>query len=131
MYDNPEIPASTQGIAVIALVLVVLAAFALAPSRDPSKTIPGIPCSVLSETEISGVVGTPVRLVPTTGTTCRYVALNDEASRSVVVTANRAHPRGYHVTVIAPKSDPSVVTQEETRLAGLIHARGTQALARQ
>ena len=123
-YVGPEVPYSTQGLAIIAIIVAVLAAFAFAPPRDPSKVIPGLACSVLSETEISAVVGTPMRLSPTTGTACRYMATEGNTERSVMVIAHRdvtPHPRvTYTVEVIEPEGDVQVASSEKGRLVALI-----------
>jgi hypothetical protein len=121
-YVGPQVPYSTQGLAVITIIVAMLAAFAFVPARDPSKVIPGVACSVLSETEISSVVGTPVRLSPTTGTLCRYVATEASNERSVMVIATREvtpHPRvAYTVDVVEPS--PQLASYEKSRLVALI-----------
>ena len=121
-YVGPQVPYSTQGLSVIAIIVAILAAFAFAPARDPSKVIPGVACSVLSETEISSVVGTPVRLSPTTGTVCRYVSTESNTDRTVMVIARREltpQPRvAYTVEVVEPS--PQLASDEKARLVALI-----------
>jgi len=123
-YVGPHIPYSTQGLSIIAIIVAVLAAFAFAPPRDPSKVIPGVACSVLSETEISSVVGTPMRLSPTTGSVCRYVGTESDKERSVVVIARREltpHPRvAYTVEVVEPEHAVQLASHEKSRLVALI-----------
>ncbi len=123
-YVGPNVPYSTQGLAIIAIIVAVVAAFAFAPPRDPSKVIPGVACSVLSETEISAVVGTPMRLSPTTGTVCRYVATQSDKERSVMVIARREvtpHPRvAYTVEVVEPERAAQLASHEKSRLVALI-----------
>jgi len=102
----------------------MMAAFAFAPARDPSKVIPGVACSVLSESEIANVVGTPVRLSPTTGTVCRYVATESDKERAVTVIARREispHPRvAYTVEVTEPQNEAQLASNERHRLVALI-----------
>lgn len=123
-YVGPQIPYPTQGLAVIAIIVAILAAFAFTPPRDPSKVIPGLACSVISETEISAVVGTPMRLSPTTGTVCRYVGTEAGKQHSVLVIARRElmpHPRvAYTVEVVEPERDVQLASNEESRLVALI-----------
>ena len=121
-YVAPNVPYSTQGIAIIAIILAVVGAFAFVPARDPSKVIPGVACSVMSETEIGAVMGSPVRLSPTTGTVCRYVATEGDQERSVLVIAHREvtpHPRvAYAVEVVEPSAQ--VASNEQHRLISMI-----------
>jgi hypothetical protein len=121
-YVAPNVPYSTQGIAVIAIILAIVGVFAFVPARDPSKVIPGVACSVMSETEIGAVIGSPVRLSPTTGTVCRYVATEGDNERSVLVIASREvtpHPRvAYSVEVVEPNAQ--VASKEQHRLVSLI-----------
>ncbi len=123
-YVGPQVPYSTQGLSVIAIIVAILAAFAFAPARDPSKVVPGVACSILSETEISAVVGTPMRLSPTTGTVCRYTATESDKERSVMVIARREvtpHPRvAYTVEVVEPQQDVQLASHEKSRLVALI-----------
>ena len=85
--------------ALIATVFAVgfCALFALAPGRDPAKVVPGVPCSVLSENAISGVMGAPMRLMPTSGTVCQYVSTAAEDQRTLFVIARHdaAPPHGW------------------------------------
>src|ERR1700681_441830 len=41
----------------LAIFVALFAMFAFAPPRDPTKVVPGMPCSVLSENDISAVLG--------------------------------------------------------------------------
>ncbi len=123
-YVGPQIPYSTQGLAVVAIIVAMLAAFVFTTPRDPSKVIPGVACSVLSEAEISAVVGTPMRLSPTTGTVCRYVGTESDKDRSVVVIARREitpYPRvAYTVEVVEPEHHVQLASDEKERLVALI-----------
>jgi hypothetical protein len=130
-YVGPDVSYTTQGIAIIAIILVIAAAFAFAPPRDPSKVIPGVACSVLSETEVGTVLGTPVRLVPTTGTVCRYVATDGSTERSAIVVARRVltpRPRvAYTVEVSEPDGGTQLAEIERVRLTQLIPRPGSIA----
>ena len=136
MYSRPsydpnaglDVSKSTQGVAAIAIILLIVAALAFAPPRDPSKVVAGIPCSVIPETGISLVLGTPMRLLPTTGTVCRYISTTKDPQRTVLVIAQQGEPRTYKVVVIAPKSDANVIAAQQARLTNLV--RGAQAVAR-
>ncbi|MGH7715258.1 MAG: hypothetical protein ACREML_04595, partial [Vulcanimicrobiaceae bacterium] len=115
-------PYSTQGLAAVAIILAIMAAFAFIPARDPSKVIPGIACSVISETAISAVLGAPVRLSPTTGSVCRYVATEGDEARSVFVIAHpevTPYPRtAYQIEVVEPSVQ--LASNERHRLLTLI-----------
>jgi hypothetical protein len=131
LYDPDrglDVSKSNQGLAAIAILLVIIAAFAFAPQRDPSKVVAGIPCSVIPETEISAVLGAPMRLLPTTGSVCRYVSTSGDVQRTVLVVAHQGTPRSYSVVVIAPRTDAAVVAADQARLTNLV--RGAQAIAR-
>jgi hypothetical protein len=77
--------------AAVATILLagLFAALGFAPRNDPAKTIAGLPCSVVSENEASLVLGTTVRLLPSTGTLCRYVSTGAPLSRALIVVARR------------------------------------------
>jgi hypothetical protein len=80
-------PAEIRGAAAATLVLVLLfIAFAFASRRDPTKLAAGIPCAMLSEDDATTVLGTPMRLMPTTGTICQYVSTGT-SSRALFVIA--------------------------------------------
>jgi hypothetical protein len=68
------------------LLVVLFSVFIFGPRHDPTKVVAGVPCSVLSEQQISEVLGTQMRLMPTTGTVCQYVATTSEP-RSLFVIA--------------------------------------------
>ncbi len=85
--EEPD-PTEFKRAAIATVVLVALfSLFAFVPRADPTKVVAGIPCSVLSEKEVSEVLGTPMRLMPTTGTICHYVSTGDGASRALFVVA--------------------------------------------
>ncbi len=78
-------------LASVATFVALFAMFAFAPPRNPAKVVPGIPCSVLSENEISAVLGTPMRMMPTSGSICQYVSTTSGAPSLFVVA--RRDPR--------------------------------------
>ena len=75
----------------LAAFVALFAMFAFAPPRDPSKVVAGIPCSVLSENDISAVLGTPMRLMPTSGAICQYVSMTSGAPSLFVVARHDSH----------------------------------------
>jgi hypothetical protein len=123
----------------IALLLGLFAFLAFAPRRDPAQTIAGLPCSVVSENTAGQILGTPVRLLPTTGTICRYVSAKD-SERSLYVVArhdddpslgNATHRigdslyvrRGRHTfvfTVVGAGQDEATRLAIERSLAGAV-----------
>jgi hypothetical protein len=76
-------------LASVAIFVALFAMFAFAPPRDPTKVVPGIPCSVLSENDISAVLGAPMRLMPTSGSICQYVSTATSGAPSLFVVARR------------------------------------------
>lgn len=78
-----------QAAAATAALLVLFSVFAFAPRRDASKVVAGVPCSILSEQQISETLGTPMRLMPTSGTICQYVSTGG-AERTLFVVARHA-----------------------------------------
>jgi len=131
-YAGPEPSNTTQGLAIIAIILAILLTIWFAPPRDPSKVVPGISCSVVSETQISAVMGTDMQLLPTSGSLCRYVATNSDVERSVIVVAHRVEsPRPHNaftVEVIEPISQGQSAQTERRRLVALIPRAGTIAV---
>ena len=87
---QPDEPDGTEikRAAIAAIVLVAFfSLFAFAKPHDPTKVVAGIPCSVLSEQDISAVLGTEMRMMPSTGTICQYVSTGAGASRTLFVVA--------------------------------------------
>jgi len=86
-----------------ALLIAIFFFFVLAAPHDPAKLVAGAPCSVLSETEISLVIGTPVRLMPTSGSICEYVSTGGEAQRTLFVVAKSdpAPPYGWPARAVS------------------------------
>jgi len=77
-----------RALAALALFAGFVALFAFAPPDDPTKVVAGLPCSVLSENEVAGVVGTPMRLMPTSGAICHYLPSQTESDAAVFVVAH-------------------------------------------
>lgn len=130
MYErySEDVPPMSQALAVIAILLLITGVFAFGPRRDPSKVVAGIPCSVLSETEIGAIIGTPMRLVPTTGTTCEYVATTSGMEHAVFITVHRngSNKRVFAIAVVGPEGDRAA-QRERARLAAMIRPRAVAA----
>src|SRR5471030_3168270 len=93
---------SRNAVIATAALVAIFGLLFFAPRNDPSKVIAGIPCSIISENAIASVVGSPVRLMPTNGTTCEYVPTGSSAQRSVFVIAHQDSPTvAYHSTANA------------------------------
>jgi hypothetical protein len=71
----------------LALLIALFAVFAFASPRDPTKVVAGLPCSILSEEQISGVLGTPMRLMPSSGAVCQYASTESGVERRLFVVA--------------------------------------------
>ena len=78
-----------KALASLTIFVALFVMFAFAPPRDPTKVVPGIPCSVLSENDISAVLGAPMRLMPTSGAICHYVSTTASGAPSLFVVARR------------------------------------------
>jgi hypothetical protein len=88
-YEEPSAAEKKRAAVASVLLVVCFAVFAFAAPRDPSKVVSGLPCSVLSEEDISSVLGTSMRLMPSSGAVCRYVSTANGPSRSLFVIARR------------------------------------------
>src|ERR1700676_4635113 len=77
-----------KALAATALLIAFGAVFAWAPKDDPMKVVAGLPCSVLSEHDISAVIGTPVPLMPTSGSICQYEPTDTVNGPAVFVVAH-------------------------------------------
>jgi hypothetical protein len=75
-----------RAVAATVLLIALFSIFVFGPRHDPTKVVAGVPCSVLSEEQISDVLGAPMRMLPTSGTVCQYVATTS-GSRSLFVIA--------------------------------------------
>ncbi|HEX3549772.1 MAG TPA: hypothetical protein VHT53_05320 [Candidatus Elarobacter sp.] len=124
--DSPTTPYTSDispkraGIATLLLV-AMFSIFAFAPPRDHSKLVRGIPCSVLSEDDISAALGTQVRLMPTSGTVCRYVSTTNGSSKSLIVIARSGNPHAVVFHVIPQAANDPTVAIEESRLTHMVH----------
>jgi hypothetical protein len=85
--DDPGLKARVFGAIAVIVALCVLLAFA--PKRDATKVVRGMPCSILSETEISAALGAPMLLMPTSGAVCRYVSTGSTATPTLFVIARQ------------------------------------------
>jgi hypothetical protein len=120
-----------------AITIAVAVGFAFAPPRDASKVVAGVPCSVISESQVGEALGMPARLLPTGGTVCQYVATDARAQRSLFVVAHRddepANVSGtnnslsvrsgshtYTVTIVQPATDAATIHAEEVRVARMM-----------
>jgi hypothetical protein len=63
-----------RAIAAVGLLVAFAVMFAFAPPANPANVVQGLPCSVLSENDISAVLGTTMRLMPSNGTICQYAS---------------------------------------------------------
>jgi len=117
-YDSEISPLRAAG--AIALLVVVFSVFAFAPAHDRNKPIAGLACSVLSENEISGVLGAPMQLTPTTGNVCRYISTASYTSPSLIVVARSTQPRTYAFHVVPQTSNDPNAAAQEARLSHLV-----------
>src|SRR6202790_1220997 len=76
----------------IAPILASCARLAFAPRTDTTKVVSGAPCSIVSEDRISAVLGAPMRLMPTTGSVCHYVATGAGSASALFVIARSEPP---------------------------------------
>jgi hypothetical protein len=118
--NESDMSPKRAGIAALLLV-AMFSVFAFAPPRDHGKLVRGLPCSVLTEDEIGSVVGTPVQLMPTSGSVCRYVSTASGPARSVFVVApgGVSHTYAFHVVPRGPND--TAAPAEEARLEKLVH----------
>ena len=85
--DHPDSPTIARVLGAIGAVVALCLVFVFAPRHDATKVVTGMPCSVLSEAEISRALGTQMRLMPTSGAVCRYVSTGMTAAPSLFVIA--------------------------------------------
>ena len=136
-----KLPPGTQAAATFAVIAILVAAFAFVPARDPTEVVPGIACSVLSESDISTALRGSMRLMPTDGTVCRYVSVDGNRERTLIVVARhesspgsgpalfrrgatmfvRDRSRTYGLVIVPTEADSKTAYGEEMRLADLIH----------
>lgn len=110
-----------QGLVVVLLIAAFIMMLYLAPRHDPSKLIAGMRCSVVSENDISALLHTPMRLVPTSGTVCQYVSTDARIGRTLYVVAHGPQSPGGAPAVafkIFPRDgDDPAAAQLEMQLA--------------
>ncbi len=85
--DPVEVSDRTRAIIALALLIGLFAIFAFTPRRDPTKLVAGLPCSILSESQISAVIGRTMELIPGDGNVCHYVSTDAASQRNVFVVA--------------------------------------------
>jgi hypothetical protein len=93
-YYIPEAEGAAESKRALIAAFVLLALFALfayvAP-HDPTKVLSRVPCAVVSEQQVSDVLGAPMRLLPTSGTVCQYASTSGESTPALFVIA-RSNP---------------------------------------
>jgi hypothetical protein len=124
----------------IALLVGLFLLLALAPPRDPAKLLAGVPCSILSESQISSVYGTTMRLRPTDGSVCQYVSTDGQKQAMLFVVARhddgtpstqpntqaltlRHHGRAYTLIAIGDPEHAKLAQFREQQLALLVEGR--------
>ena len=90
-YDG-ESSSKGRALGAIAAIAALCALLAFAPRHDTTKVVGGATCSILSEDQISTVLGAPMRLTPTSGTVCRYVSTAAGSASALFVIARREPP---------------------------------------
>lgn len=114
-YDDPA--ETRKAVVATGILIALFALLAFTPHHDPTKVAAGIPCSVLSESAIGSVLGTQYQLMPTSGTTCQYVATDAGTHRSLIVVARHdtstpAAPPGEDGTPVNGVGDAAVRTAD-------------------
>jgi hypothetical protein len=89
LYANDDPGEARKALIATAILIALFVLLMFAPRHDPTKVAAGIPCSVLSESAIGSVLGTQYQLMPTSGTTCQYVATDSNTHRTLFVVARR------------------------------------------
>jgi hypothetical protein len=115
-------PGELKRSVIASVVVVVAAAVALVvfgPRHDPTKVVAGLPCSVVSESEVGNIFGTQMQLTPSDGTICRYVPTDARHIKSLFVIAQRGGTR-YTVHIVPAGPDDGTTQLAEARLAKLI-----------
>jgi hypothetical protein len=84
---EPDASETKRAAAALAILVAVFSVLAFAHPHDQTKVVAGIPCSVLSERDISSVLRTEMRLMPSSGTICQYVSTGNGSSRTLFVIA--------------------------------------------
>ena len=86
-YPAPERHDSVRATAAILLLIGLFALLAVLPKRDPTKVVSSLRCSIVSESQVSQVFGIRMRLMPTEGDVCHYVASNTSQQADLFVVA--------------------------------------------
>ena len=86
--DHPDSPTIARVLGALGAIVALFAVFLFAPRHDATKVVGGVPCSVLSEAEISTALGSPMLLMPTSGAVCRYVSTGSSGAPSLFVVAH-------------------------------------------
>jgi hypothetical protein len=87
--DHPDSPTIARVVGAVGAIVALCVLFVLAPRHDATKVVGGMPCSVLSEAEISAALGAPMLLMPTSGAVCRYVSTGNTGAPALFVVARR------------------------------------------
>jgi hypothetical protein len=116
----PRRPAEiVRPLVLLALLTGMIALAVLFPARD-DRRVPGLRCSLIPTDAISRIVREPVRLEPSSGNVCRYVARDAHgAFESVSVIALAARRTGASV---APDGTPFVVVARDRHAAAAVAA---------
>jgi phenylacetate-coenzyme A ligase PaaK-like adenylate-forming protein len=85
--DHPDSPTIARVLGAVGAIVALCAVFLIAPRHDATKVVSGLPCSVLSEAEISAALGAPMLLMPTSGAVCRYVSTGSTGAPALFVIA--------------------------------------------
>jgi hypothetical protein len=130
-FDSLTVPSGSgdlypmrRAIAAVAILVAFAVIFAFAPPANPAKVVQGLPCSVLSETDISAVLGTTMRLMPSSGTVCQYASTSEVTSARLFVVAHRqpgAARYAYTFAVVPRGGDGRVGAAEQRQLVKLSH----------
>jgi hypothetical protein len=113
-----------RAIAAVGILVAFAVLFAFAPPANPAKVVQGLPCSVLSENDISAVLGTTMRLMPSSGTVCGYASTSEVTSARLFVVAHRQPGTAryaYTFAVVPRNGDRQVAAAVQRQLAQLSH----------
>jgi hypothetical protein len=129
--DSPNVASGSDDLfpmrrafAGVGILVAFAVMFAFAPPADPASVVNGLPCSVLSENNISAVLGTTMRLLPSTGTVCEYASASEVSGARLFVVAHRAPGTArytYTFAVVPRDGDRRAGVAERQQLARLAH----------
>ena len=108
--DHPDSPTIARVLGAVGAIVGLCAVFLLAPRHDATKVVSGLPCSVLSEAEISAALGAPMLMMPTSGAVCHYVSTGNTGAPALFVVAR-------HDTAI-----PASIAQDGVAVHGVCDA---------